>query len=92
MTKIKEPKIVEPIERETIIENETVVVTTKSVKNKVVDMTGGKVQLYVEGYANGETISVSVDGRQKDVEITDGLGIYCSNHSFMQYPVIKIND
>lgn len=84
--------IVEAKESETIVEKEIVVTTTKSIKNKIVDMTGGKVQLYVEGYANGETISVSVDGREKDVEITDGLGIYCSNYSFMQYPVIQIND
>lgn len=92
MTKFKEPKIVDEIESETIIENEIVVKTTKSVKKKIVDMNGGKVQLYVEGYANGETISVTVDGRKKDVEITDGLGIYCSNYSFMQYPVIQVND
>jgi len=92
MTKIKDLKIVDAIESEAIIENTIVVVTTKSVKNKVVDMTGGKVQLYVEGYANGEIISVSVDGRKQDVEITDGLGIYCSNYSFMKYPVIQIND
>lgn len=84
--------IVEAKESETIVEKEIVVTTTKSVKEKVVDMTGGKVQLYVEGYVNGETISVTVDGRKKDVEITDGLGIYCSNYSFMQYPVIQVND
>lgn len=84
--------IVEETESETIIENEIVVVATKLVKDTIVDMSGGKVQIYVDGYANGETINVTVNGKTQDVEITDGLGIYCSNYSFMQYPAIKIND
>ena len=92
MAKINEAKIVETKESETIIENEIVVVTTKLVKNTIVDMSGGKVQIYADGYANGETINVTVNGKTQNVEIIDGLGIYCSNYSFMQYPAIKIND
>lgn len=84
--------IVEETESETIIENEIVVETTKLVKNTIVDIFGGKVQFYVDGYSNGEKLSVTVNGKMQEVEITDGLGIFCSGYSFLQHPAIKIND
>ena len=92
MAKDNKQTIIETKESETIIEKEIVVETTKLVKETIVDMFGGKVQFYVEGYANGEKLSVTVNGKTQDVEITDGLGIFCSGYSFSQHPAIKIND
>lgn len=92
MTKISKPQIIETNDSETIIENEIVVTTTKLVKNKIVDMSGGKIQLITEGYADGEKVRVTVNGNTEELEIFENFGIFCSGNSFMQYPVIIIND
>ena len=92
MTKVKKEIIAETIDSEAIIENEIVVTTTKSASIKALDMSGGKVQIKTEGYANGETVNVTVNGKTQDVEISNGLAIFCSNFSFSQYPSISIND
>lgn len=84
--------IVEPKESTAIVENEIVVKTTKSVKETITDIFGGKVQIYTEGYADGDKVSVTVNGKTQDVEITGNLGIFCSGYSFSQFPSIKIND
>lgn len=84
--------IVEQKESTTIIEKEIVVKTTKLVKETIVDISGGKVQIYTEGYADGDKVSVNVNGKTQEVEITGNLGIFCSGYSFSQFPAVKIND
>lgn len=92
MTKVNEQKIVDAKESKTIIENEIVVKTTKSVKEKIVDISGGKIQIHTEGYSDGDKVSVTVNGKTQEVEITGNLGIFCSGYSFAEYPKVKIND
>lgn len=92
MANNKTQTIVEPKESTTIIEKEIVVKTTKLVKEKIVDIFGGKVQIHTEGYADGDKISVTVNGKTQEIEITGNLGIFCSGYSFTEYPKVKIND
>lgn len=76
------------IETETI-STEIVVKTTKSIKDKVIDFSGGKVQLFVDGYENGETVAAEINGKQYEAEVFDGMAIVCTGHSFKNYPSIN---
>jgi hypothetical protein len=92
---------IKPKVTNTIVEDTIVVVTTntdttvevlpKKVIKKDIDMGGGKVWVYTEGFVDGETLKMKVNGIEGEVTIDNNFGIFSTKKTFLQYPAIEIN-
>lgn len=60
----------------------------KSIKNRTIDMNGGKVEFFTEGYADGDKIKVNVNGKDAEVVVTDNHGVYASGWTFKDFPAV----
>lgn len=65
------------------------------VKKKIistdVDLGNGKLMFTTEGYANGEKLKLTIDGKDAEVEINENHGFYASGKPFEVRPGVKIN-
>jgi len=71
-----------------IIATETVVEATKLFKNKDIDFFGGKVQVFTEGYSDGELVEATVNGTSFKAEVFGNLAIICTGSPFKSYPSV----
>lgn len=86
-----ESTIESSIINKSIIENETIVATTKFVK-KDVDMNGGKIQFFTQGYEDGHILTVSINEAKQEVSIKNNYAVACTDSPFKVFPSISIND
>lgn len=55
-----------------------------------VDMGNGKVMLHTEGLHDGYEVSININGKSYNVEISDNFGVAATGHSFSKYPAIQV--